>query len=331
MEQNQTQTKNQSPQSPKSKNPKATVLFSGGLDSRLAVKVLQDQNVDVETLFFELPFAGGCCADTSCTINFSEQEKIKHNIENVMSGPLFHEYLEIIKNPKHGRGTNMNPCKDCRIFIFSKAKKIAEKNNSDFIATGEVLNQRPMSQKENDLKLIEEESNLKGKLLRPLSAKFLEETDAEEQGLIDRNLLPVINGRQRKTQQELAKKYNITYPNPGGGCLLCEDNYSDKLQDLFNHKPIIEITPQEILTLNIGRHFRSKTNKSKIILGKDQLENRNLELLNKKMNWNISIPMKAGPTVIFENKEDKQLAEELINAYSIKDLKLREKFKDIQI
>jgi hypothetical protein len=188
-----------------------------------------------------------------------------------------------------------------------------------------------MSQKENDLKLIEEESNLKGKLLRPLSAKFLEETDAEKQGLIDRNLLPVINGRQRKTQQELAKKYNITYPNPGGGCLLCEDNYSDKLQDLFNHKPIIEITPQEILTLNIGRHFRSKTNKSKIILGKDQLENRNLELLNKKMNWNISIPMKAGPTVIFENKEDKQLAEELINAYSIKDLKLREKFKDIQI
>ena len=312
----------------KNKSPKATVLFSGGLDSRLAVKVLQDQNIDIETLFFELPFAGGCCADTSCTINFSNEEKIKHNIIPVSSGPLFHEYLEIIKNPKHERGAGMNPCKDCRIFIFSKAKKIAEENNSDFIATGEVLNQRPMSQKENGLKIIEEESGLKGKLLRPLSAKFLPKTDAEKQGLVDRNKLPVINGRQRNTQMELAKKYNITYPNPAGGCLLCEDHFSNKLRDLFNHKEIKEITPAEVITLNIGRHFRKK---GKIIIGRNQLENRNLELINKTMKWNQSIPKKAGPTSLYENKKDLALVKELINAYSNKDLKLREKFSEIKL
>jgi tRNA U34 2-thiouridine synthase MnmA/TrmU len=315
----------------KNKNPKATVLFSGGLDSRLAVKVLQDQQIEVETLFFELPFAGGCCADTSCTINFSEQENIKHQIENVSSGPLFHEYLEIIKNPKHGRGSGMNPCKDCRIFIFSKAKEIAEDNNSDFIATGEVLNQRPMSQKEDGLNIIERESKLKGKLLRPLSAKFLEPTEAEKQGLVDRSKLPVINGRQRNTQIQLAKKYNITFPNPAGGCLLCEPHFSRKLQDLFDHKPVKEISPQEVIALNIGRHFRSKKTNNKIILGKDELQNRNLELLNKAMNWQLTIPKKAGPTAIFENQEDTELAKELIESHSSKDLKLRENYKNIKI
>ena len=151
----------------------------------------------------------------------------------------------------------INPCKDCKIFILKTAKELAEKVGADFIATGEVLGQRPMSQQKRDMPLLEKEAGLRGWVLRPLSAKLLEETEIEKQGLVKREELEDINGRQRKRQMALAKELNMEYPSPGGGCLLCEKSYKIKLKDIFNHTPIEIITFEEIAALNGGRHFRT--------------------------------------------------------------------------
>mgnify|MGYP003971465387 CR=1 FL=1 len=312
------------------KKTKALVLFSGGLDSRLAIKLLQEQkNIEVEAVNFKLPFGGGCCNNFACVFNFAQVEGAKLHVIDCTKGKLFQEYLDIIKNPKHGTGTAMNPCKDCKIFLFKEAKKLAEEIGAEIIATGEVLGQRPMSQLKHSLILDEEKAGLKNKILRPLSAKLLPETEYEKQGLIDRSKLLEIKGRTRKVQMELAKKYKIKYPSPGGGCLLCEKDYCKKLHDLFKNKDQEKITSEEIDLLAGFRHFR---NKSKIILGKNKEENEKLELMNKTLNWEIIIPDEIpGPSVIYENEEDKQLVDDLILAYSSKDLKKREKYNKYKI
>ena len=210
----------------------------------------------------------------------------------------------------------MNPCKDCKIFMFKQAKKLAKKINANIIATGEVLGQRPMSQLKQQLKIIEKQARLKNKILRPLSAKLLPETIYEKKGLIKREKLLDLQGRQRIIQMQLAKKYNIKYPTPGGGCLLCEKQYTPKLKDILKNKPLAKITYQDIQILSIGRHFRSKKTKAKIILGKDHQENKKLEFLNKTLKYNILIPTTPGPTVIFEKKQDLKTAEGLLQAYS---------------
>ena len=298
------------------KKQKALLLFSGGLDSRLAVKLLQDQNLEVETVFFQLPFGGGCCNNEKCVINHSQVQGVKLYIIDIRKPPLLNEYLKFIKSPKHGYGTSMNPCKDCKIFMFKQAKKLAKKINANIIATGEVLGQRPMSQLKQQLKIIEKQARLKNKILRPLSAKLLPETIYEKKGLIKREKLLDLQGRQRIIQMQLAKKYNIKYPTPGGGCLLCEKQYTPKLKDILKNKPLAKITYQDIQILSIGRHFRSKKTKAKIILGKDHQENKKLEFLNKTLKYNILIPTTPGPTVIFEKKQDFKTAEGLLQAYS---------------
>ncbi len=305
---------------------KALVLFSGGLDSRLAVKLLQEQNIKIEAIFFLLPFGGGCCNDVLCSFRFAQMQGIRLHIIDCTKGLLLREYLSIVKKPKYGYGRGINPCIDCRIFMLKKAKKLAKKIKADFIATGEVLGERPMSQHRQSLMLIEKESGLIGKILRPLSAKLLPETDPEKKGLIDREKLLDIHGRNRKKQIALAKKFRISYPPPAGGCLLCEDTYSRKLKDLFKHKNKISI--EDIKVLNIGRHFRKN---GKIILGRNKEENEKLQLLNKKLNYNIIIPEIPGPTVLFENKKDKKTALDLQKAYSSKNLELREKFEKYRL
>jgi len=241
-----------------SKKPKALVLFSGGLDSRLAIKILQEQGLDVEGIFLSLPFGGGCCNNFSCVFNYAQIKGVKLHVIDCSKGKLFQEYIEIIKNPKHGYGTAINPCKDCKIFLLKHAKKLAKKIKADIIATGEVLGQRPMSQLNKQMILTEEEAGLKGKVLRPLSAKLLPQTIYEKKGLVDRSRLLDIRGRSRKKQIQLAKKFKITYPSPGGGCLLCEKEYERKLKDFFNYKDKNKekISFEEILLLNLGRHFR---------------------------------------------------------------------------
>jgi hypothetical protein len=338
---------------------KALVLFSGGLDSRLVVKLLQEQGIDAECLYFKLPSGCGCSAKEN--EEFAEQNKLKLTIVDCTKGKLFKEYLNVIKKPKFSRGTGMNPCIDCKIFMFKKAKEYADMVNSDgdtdsfqncpdrefykaksknkrilykqkpkieIIATGEVLGERPLSQTSKALAIIDKEIGFE--LLRPLSAKLLAETKAEKLGLINREALLDIQGRQRKTQLELAKKFNIKYPQPAGGCLLCEKAYSAKLKDLFKNKE--DISEAELETLRAFRHFRSADTHKKIILGKDYQENALLGELNKKLKWNILIPEEnPGPTALFEDKSDKNLVLQLIEAYSSKNLEERKKFLHLLI
>ena len=312
------------------KQTKALVLFSGGLDSRIVIKMLQDQNIEVEAVYVKLPFGNGCCNNFECVFNYSQIQGVKLHVIDATKSPLFEEYIELIKKPKHGYGKSLNPCKDCKVFILKKAKELADKLNVDIIATGEVIGQRPNSQQKSHMGLIEEKAGVSGKILRPLSAKLLPETQMEKDKLVNRNLLEGIEGRRRIRQIELAKKYNIKYPDPAGGCILCEKNYIPKIKDLFNNKE--DLKYEDIQLLDIGRHFRSAKTKGKIILGKNEKENDFLIEFNKKLKQNIIVPEEfAGPTVVFENINDKVLAEELQKTYSLNDLELRKKFEKIKI
>jgi tRNA U34 2-thiouridine synthase MnmA/TrmU len=277
---------------------------------------------------FKLPFGEGCCNNLSCNFNFSQIQGVKLEIIDCTKGILFKKYMKILEHPKHGRGSGINPCIDCRIFMFSEAKILMKKFKCQFIATGEVLGERPMSQHKKSMDIIEAESGLKGKVLRPLSAKLFPETPAEKKKLVNRKLLLDIQGRQRHIQIALAKKYNITYPAPAGGCLLCEKTCATKLKDLFEHST--KISFPETASLNGFRHFRAE---GKLIVGRRHEENLRLQELNKSLKWEIIVctPDAPGPTCLYENKKDKKLAEKLVKVYSLNDLKLREEFEKYRI
>ena len=310
---------------------KALVLFSGGLDSRLVVKILQDQNIEPILVMFKLPFGGGCCNNEMCAFQFAQKHKAKLHLIDCTKGKLFQEYLEIIRDPLHKRGSAYNPCIDCRIFILKHAKKLLKKLNCQFLATGEVLGERPMSQHLQAMNTIEKQTKLENQILRPLSAKLLEPTEPENQGLVNRNKLLSIKGRNRKPQIALANKYKIQYPSPGGGCILCEKLYSEKLKDLLKHKPTKDIKSEELQILRGFRHFRSNKSNKKIILGRQESENNFLEKINKKIKWNTHLPETSGPTAIYEDKKDKILAQQIVQAYSSKTKSLRKKFDKLLV
>jgi tRNA-specific 2-thiouridylase len=256
------------------KKVKALALLSGGLDSTLAVKLILDQGISVEAVNFVTPFClcrkGGCGA-------LEVAKNLKIPLKTIVSGE---EYLRIVRKPRFGYGRNMNPCIDCRIFMLKKAKKYAEETGASFIFTGEVLGQRPMSQHGMTLGLIEERAGLKGKILRPLSAKLLAPTDVEKKGLVHREMLLDIEGRSRKKQISLAEELKVSgYSCPGGGCLLTYREYASKLKDLFEHKKRVSLG--DVQLLRVGRHFRF--GKNKIIVGRNQSEN-NLLLKEKMAN-----------------------------------------------
>lgn len=274
---------------------KSLVLLSGGLDSLLAVKLLKEQT-KVEAVYFILPFIKNNLEDIK---NFAEKEKIKLHIINCTSGKLFKEYLQIIKKPHFSRGTALNPCIDCHLFILKKAKELADKLKIKIIATGEVLGERPLSQTKKALELIDK--NLGFEILRPLSAKLLKETEHEKR-FLDRNKFLAIKGRKRKEQLGLAKKYDLKFPTPAGGCLLCEKSFCEKLKPILNKK----ISYKDIELLKIGRHF------SGIILGKNEKEN---EILEKEKGIKI-IPNQPGPTALLHDKNLVEKAKELIQKYS---------------
>ncbi len=291
---------------------KALVLLSGGLDSRLAAKIMQEQlGKNVVCMYFSLPFGSGCCNE-HCALKFSQTEGIKTIIIDCTKEKNFQEYISMIRKPKFGYGSGINPCIDCRIFMLKKAKEYADKNKIELIVTGEVIGERPMSQHRGAMDIVEEESGLKGRLLRPLSAKLLPETEAEKKELVDRSRFFSVSGRGRKKQFELADKYKISYPTPGGGCLLCEQVLSARLRDLFKHNK--EISEEDIELLKLGRHFR---NKSQIIAGRNQKENDKLETIGKKLKFFLLEPeVVMGPSVIYESKDDKALASEILASYS---------------
>ncbi len=250
------------------KRRKAIALLSGGLDSILALKMTLDQGFEVVALNMKTPFCT-CESKGKCYSQLAA-ERFGVPIRRVYGGE---DYLEIVKNPKHGYGKNMNPCIDCRIFLFAKAKEIMEKEGADFVFTGEVLGERPMSQRREAMSLIERESGLKGRVLRPLSARLLEPTVMEEDGTVDRSKLLDIKGRSRKPQLALARKYRIDdFPTPAGGCLLTDENFAGKVRESFKHG---EDSLRHMILLKVGRHFRAPTG-ARIIGGRNQEENESL-------------------------------------------------------
>ncbi|MRR58995.1 MAG: hypothetical protein EG824_12400, partial [Deltaproteobacteria bacterium] len=182
---------------------------------------------------------------------------------------------EIVKKPKHGYGSGMNPCVDCRIFLLRKAKEYLAESGADFVITGEVLGQRPMSQRRDAMRLIERESGLEGLLLRPLSAKHFTPTIPEQEGWVDREKLLGITGRSRKEQMQLAEELDVkNYPCPAGGCLLTEPSFVSKIRDVFDHAE--QLDPRDFRLLKIGRHFRIGPH-SKVIIGRNETDNLALE------------------------------------------------------
>ncbi|MEM2322087.1 MAG: hypothetical protein QW657_02630, partial [Candidatus Bathyarchaeia archaeon] len=228
------------------RKPKALALVSGGLDSLLALRLILDQNIDVEAVHFMTPFFK-CC---DLVDRISKDFGIKLHV--IFLGQ---EFLDIVANPRHGYGSQMNPCIDCRILMFRKAKELAEKIGADFLVTGEVLDERPFSQRLKAMLLIEREAGLEGKVLRPLSARLLPPTEAEREGWVDRGRLLAIRGRRRTPQIELAAKYGIKdYPNPSGGCLLTDPAFARRVRDHLNHEG--KLTLDDAILLMTGRHFR---------------------------------------------------------------------------
>jgi tRNA-specific 2-thiouridylase len=278
------------------KKVKALALLSGGLDSTLAAKLILNQGIDVVAVNFVTPFClckkGGCGATEA-----AKQLGVPLKVVNVGD-----EYLKMVRKPKHGYGRNMNPCIDCRIFIAKKAKKYAKETGASFIFTGEVLDERPMSQHSKAMKIIEEESGLKGKILRPLSAKLLPETLIEKKGLVDREKLLDIRGRSRKPQIKLAEKFNIKdYPCPAGGCLLTYKEYANKLRDLFKHKKRCSMA--DVSLLKVGRHFRFGENK--IIVGRNEAENKILTAKKARNDYYFEVPDIGSPITILQGAKTK--------------------------
>ena len=243
---------------------KAVALFSGGLDSILAVKLIQEQGIEVKGVNFKTPFFG-------LDKTFSAAKSLDMDLEII---DITQELLEILKNPKHGFGKNMNPCIDCHTLMFKKAGEYMSKIGASFILSGEVLGERPMSQNRNSLNIIERESGFEGRILRPLSALLLAETIPEKGRLVDRNKLLNISGRSRKRQMELAVKMGIEdYPSPAGGCKLTEPAFSKRLRDLFIQGVF---SLENIELLKLGRHFRLSTD-IKLVVGRNKEENEKIK------------------------------------------------------
>lgn len=278
---------------------KALALLSGGLDSTLSIKMVLDQGIEVEALHFTTVFCRCNGADTSCGSHIkrlSDEFNIKiKTINNTTS------MIESVKKPRHGYGSNMNPCIDCRINMLHSARQRMEEVNASFIVTGEVLKQRPMSQHLSALKLIEKETHLEGLILRPLSAKLLEPTIPEKNNWVDREKLLAISGRSRKEQMSLADLFEIKdYPCPAGGCLLTDPSFASRIKDLLVHNP--DFTLNDVLLLQVGRHFR--LNKDvKLVVGRNEKENQTISnLAHRDEDLLLEIADCNGPVSLIRGK-----------------------------
>jgi len=273
---------------------KAIALISGGLDSLLAARVIMEQGIEVQGVCFVMSFAS---------------KNIKSFIDNVKEASSLakipveivdfaEEFLEVVKNPKHGYGANINPCIDCKIFMLQKAKSLMDKYDAGFIVTGEVLGERPMSQRRAALNIIQKQSTLEGLLLRPLSAKLMKETLPEEEGVVDRAKLLDMKGRGRKKQFALAEELGITkYFAPAGGCLLTDPRFTDRLQDLIVRDMMDE---KEIKLLKYGRHFRLDE-KTKVVVGRNEEENDALLRIKNNDDVGFVLHEKVGPYVLLRS------------------------------
>jgi tRNA-uridine 2-sulfurtransferase len=276
---------------------KAVALLSGGLDSMLAVRVILDQGIPVTGIRFITHF--GCDPVSSGSCGHDVEPLVKmwgHLGFTVRMSHLGQDYIDMVKNPTYGRGKNMNPCVDCRIMMLSWARETLDREDAGFLITGEVLNQRPMSQTRERFRQIDRKLGLEGRVLRPLSAKVLEPTLPETEGVVDRSKLLAISGRGRTPQYELAKHYGITdIPQPSGGCLLTDPGYSARLRDLWDHDP--DAGARDINLLRVGRHFRP-TGSCKILVGRDERENGMLEAFRVEGDALLHLKDHQGPMTL---------------------------------
>ena len=286
---------------------RALAMISGGLDSILAAKLIKEQGIDVIGICFRSYF-------------FSEESAKK--MTKQIGIPLVvvdfsPEHLELVKNPKHGRGKNMNPCIDCHAMMMNYAGKLLEEYEADFIITGEVLNQRPMSQNRQALNIVKKESGFANKILRPLCAKNMDPTEMELNGLVDREKLLNITGRSRKPQMELAAKWNIKEnPSPAGGCKLTEPNYALRLRDLLEHKE--EVEENELKLLRFGRHIRTKDG-NKIIVARTKEEGDEIKKFINNKYYYFHTTKFSGALVMLVTEgteEDNILAARIAARYS---------------
>jgi len=273
---------------------KALVLFSGGLDSTVAAKIVLQQGIELEALNFVTPF---CQCRKGCGDMTRLVKELGIRLHVI---PLHEEYLEIIKDPKHGYGSNLNPCIDCRILMFRRAKLRMDEIGASFIVTGEVLGQRPMSQHKKALATIEREADLEGLVVRPLSAKVLPPTKPEKEGWINRRGFLAIEGRSRKNQMEFAKTHRIRgYSCPSGGCLLTDPGFAKRLRDLISHCPDPSLNDIELL--KVGRHFRLSPS-TKLVVGRNERENERLrslfmngDILFEVLDYKCPLSIARGP------------------------------------
>ncbi len=247
---------------------KAVALISGGLDSVLAAKVIMEQGFEVIGLYFTSAFSKSY-GNEHQTHAAKVAQAVGIELRVMDMGQ---DYIDLVRKPVHGYGKNVNPCIDCKIFMLKHARIIMKELNSPFVVTGEVLGQRPMSQRRDTFHVIERDADMRGMIMRPLSATLLPPTKAELDGVIKRENLLGISGRSRTVQLQLAERYGVRgYSTPAGGCLLTDKNFSAKLRDLFEEKQTIVSTDIRLLT--VGRHFRIDQG-HKIVLGRNNGENK---------------------------------------------------------
>lgn len=296
---------------------KAIALFSGGLDSILAVKIILNQGIDILALNFLTPFYPSDKAGDSKPTAKVAAEGLKINFKEI---DLSAGYMEIVKQPKYGYGENLNPCIDCKILMFSHAKQIMQAEGASFVISGEVLGQRPKSQFRKALTIIEKESGLEGLILRPLSAKLLPESIPEKEGWVRRDILLGISGRSRKPQIAKAEDFQLkNLPGSAGGCLLTDRGFSRRLRDLMEHSLA---TLNNIELLKLGRHFRLSP-EAKLVVGRNKQENERLFGLKQEGDICLEPTQAAGPLAIARGRLDNDtinLASRIVSRYCDKPL-----------
>ncbi|WP_200763130.1 7-cyano-7-deazaguanine synthase [Nitrosophilus alvini] len=293
---------------------RALALFSGGLDSLLAMKLIIEQGIEVIALHFETGFGGAKDA-------YEKQENLRKLTDKIGAKleivDVRDEYIQkVLFDPKYGYGKNFNPCIDCHAHMVRVAKALLEKLDAKFIISGEVLGQRPMSQRMDALKIVSEFSDADGLILRPLSAKLLPPTIPETEGWVDREKLLDISGRSRERQMELAKKWGIEdYPSPSGGCLLTDEYFSEKIRDFIKYDTF-EV--EDIPILKVGRHFRLPDG-AKLVIARNKEENEKIAAIENPKFVKISLPGIVGPLSLLSKsagKKDRELAASLALTYS---------------
>ncbi len=308
-----------------SKQRKAVALISGGLDSLLAVRVMQEQGIYVEGINF---FTGFCVEGHTHAIRKKDRNKPKRNNALWCAEQLgiklhildiIEEYKQVLFNPRYGYGANLNPCLDCKIFMVTKAKEWMEAHDFDFIITGEVVGQRPMSQRKDTMPVVQRDSGVTDRLLRPLCARNLPETLPEREGWVKREELHDFSGRTRKPQMALAKKFGFDdYAQPAGGCcFLTDKQYAVKLTDLWQSRGAREYELDDIMLLKVGRHIRPAPN-YKLIVAREEGEGKFLQGY-KRQYPTLRVTSHGGPLTLIDGEtsvDDLQLAARIVARYS---------------